>query len=32
VRTISMFMDKSVMPSNIISVVSEVVLGIILVG
>jgi hypothetical protein len=31
VRIVSMFMDKSVMSSNIISVVSEVILGIILV-
>ena len=31
VRTVSMFMDKSVMSSNIISVVSEVILGVILV-
>ena len=31
VRTISMFVDKSVVSSNIISVISEVVLGIILV-
>jgi hypothetical protein len=31
IRTISMFMDKSIMSSNIISFVSEVVLGVILV-
>ena len=31
VRTVSMFMDKSVMSSNLISIASEVILGIILV-
>jgi len=31
VRTVSMFLDKSIMSSNIISVVSEVVLGVILI-
>ena len=31
VRTVSMFMDKSVMSTNIISIASEVILGIILV-
>ncbi len=31
VRTISMFIDKSIMSSNIISIVSEVILGVILV-
>jgi len=31
VRVVSMFLDKSVMSSNIISVVSEVVLGVILI-
>jgi hypothetical protein len=31
VRTVSMFTNKSIMPSNIISVVSEVILGVILV-
>jgi hypothetical protein len=31
VRTISMFVDKSVMRSNIISIIAEVVLGVILV-
>jgi hypothetical protein len=31
VRTISMFLDKSVISSNLISVVSEVVLGVILI-
>lgn len=31
VRLVSMFMDKSVMSSNIISVVSEIILGLILV-
>jgi hypothetical protein len=31
VRTVSMFMDKSVMSSNFISVVSEVIMGVILV-
>ena len=31
IRTVSMFIDKSIMSSNIISVVSEVILGVILV-
>jgi len=31
VRTISMFVDKSVVQSNVISVITEVILGVILV-
>jgi len=31
VRTVSMFMDRSVMSTNLISIASEVILGIILV-